>query len=684
MIRSYDQLQGGYIWDWVDQGLVETLVTTPDASPLRNHVSIMGRPGIVQTTDGTALSLSALDDWVEVYNDPAFDDLTELTLTVRVHPLVWYNPNPILTKGNYQFGLVQHTEDSLMFYLNTGRPTRIVCPVPQDWYAGWHDVVGIWNGENAELYIDGVKVGEANANGRIRRQMYPVNIGRNAETQTDSHPGWLAHIEVDCVQIFNQAIDPDQLQACEPSDPNCLLWLDFDRFDEGPTYYSYGISPFCVNGLVFPDREVQPELWQAKHTFVPVHIQMVDPRSMTIRITNEYSFTDLNELELQYRILRDGDEIETSVHPFQLEPGASRTISLPCNPPSPSEPGEWFLEVSFHLKDDTQWVDAGHEVAIEQFLLQSVRNELPVSSSESPEMHESGAVITVEGDEFEYQFSRETGTFVSMKVAGRELVNDGPSMSLWRAPYMNERMFWGEAEAEDWYNLGLDQMDEIVDSVVVEHPENTAAVLIAYTRTSSPNFMAGYYNQYMYTIDNAGTIRLDYEGEPFGSYLVRWLPRFGMDLHFRSGFEQVQWYGRGPYETVPDRQSGAPVGVYTSTVAELQVPYLHPQHSATRTDIRWLSLTDEDGIGLHITADEPFSAGFCLYDDIERAVYPFQLQPVDGVILQLDSELTGVGGTPVPVRPQYRVYPGRKSFSLTFIPLTGQEDLERIHRTQSR
>ncbi len=672
IIRRYDNLQGGYIWDWVDQGLIDTLMTTPDASPLQLQAALMGRPEIVPGHEGKALSLSGLDDWVEVYNDPAFDDLEALTLDAWVYPKRWYGENPILTKGSRQFGLIQLTPDSLEFYVDLGKVRRSHAAVPADWYGGWHHVAGVWDGKKARLFIDGKLAAIVPATGRLRRTMVPVNIGRDAERNTDGHLGWLAHISVDQVRIHREAFDIGELIKLDRPNESTLLWLDFEEYDRGDPYFSYGVSPFCINGMVFPDRSVQPELWQAKATYAPVRVHPLDLSQGLIRVVNEYNFTDLEELETVWRVTRGGETVQEGVLPLALPPRSSSTVMIPFTAPAPDASGWWLLDLSFRLREPAAWADAGHEVAFAQFLLHDGPSDKPRRASQLPQIRDEEDLIIIDGEGFRYAFDRTTGTLASMVVAGRELLESGPLPSLWRAPYMNERMEWGEAEAEEWFRLGLDLMRHEVDSVWVETDAAAGTVVYVLSRTTADGYEVGYSNSIAYTVSSDGTIVLDYEGHPFGDFLVRWLPRFGFDMDLVAEMDSVEWFGRGPWETYPDRKSGARIGKYAGSVDKLQVPYLHPQHQGNRTDVRWLSFTDGDGVGLKIQSDETINFSVTPFKQIERAVYPFQLRESGVIRLHLDSGITGVGGTPVPARPMYRVYPEVQHLQFTLEPLRGE------------
>jgi beta-galactosidase len=177
-------------------------------------------------------------------------------------------------------------------------------------------------------------------------------------------------------------------------------------------------------------------------------------------------------------------------------------------------------------------------------------------------------------------------------------------------------------------------------------------------------------NRFEYAILGNGKMILDHTVTPNGR-MPEWLPRVGLQMVLNPAFDKIKWYGRGPFETYPDRKTGAKVGVYASSVAEQYNPYLIPQENGNKTDVRWASLQDGQGIGVRISSSEHFnfSAQSTESDNLSRALYPFQLKPFDGVTLNVDYALSGVGCTAISVLNKYRVMPSEHRFHLVLEPL---------------
>ncbi|MCB0015367.1 MAG: hypothetical protein KDE34_25800, partial [Anaerolineales bacterium] len=152
------------------------------------------------------------------------------------------------------------------------------------------------------------------------------------------------------------------------------------------------------------------------------------------------------------------------------------------------------------------------------------------------------------------------------------------------------------------------------------------------------------------------------------------LPRVGLSLELPAGFEQFSWYGRGPVENYRDRKAGTAVGLYSSTVDEQYVPYIMPQENGNKTDVRWLSLTNEAGVGLKVSADAALmEAGVSHHSTAElfKALHTNEVGRQDAIILNLDHAQAGLGGAscgPATLE-QHRLQPGDYKFTFRLEPI---------------
>ena len=191
---------------------------------------------------------------------------------------------------------------------------------------------------------------------------------------------------------------------------------------------------------------------------------------------------------------------------------------------------------------------------------------------------------------------------------------------------------------------------------------------------SSNNFTTGFDVTYSYLIQSDGQIGIEVSSIPHG-HMTNWLPKIGLQMQLPESFQKMQWHGRGPFETYPDRKTGARKGIFESTVEDAYVPYIIPQDHGNRTDVHWMSISNGEGIGLLVTGEELFNFSAQKYepDNLDRSYYAFQLQDSDAVTLNLDHRAGGVGCTAISVMNKYRVMPEPYHFSFTLKPFSTAE-----------
>jgi beta-galactosidase len=701
VIRAYPRTIGGAVWDWVSPGVRWPWRVTPDASPHGNDGALMGRPRLVDgRSGGKALALSGHDEWVELYRDPSLDVTGDgLTLQMWVLPRPWNDHGPLLTKGDHQYGLQQIAATQLEFFIHDGRRISVTAPTPDGWEGAWHRLAGVYDGKELRLYVDGAVVGSTKHSGQIDHNPFPVNIGRNAALHGQEHEGELSNALVDEVRIFARPLDEGELATASPDlRREARLWLDFESVEDEGEFFSLGIGGRSY-GVIWPDRVPQPELWQLKKSAQPVEIEAIDLAEGQLRITNHHHFTDLAELDATWRATADGATVDEGALEIALPPGESMTARIPYEAGGP--PGvEHGLEVRFTLPRETPWAPRGHEVAWEQFVLPAGPGiSLPIDSPPL-EVDQAAGQVVIRGEGFAYGFDEALGTLSSMKVGGVELLQQGPRANVWRAPLANERDAWGLHRgklsthrdgmgndiANGWRAVGLNRLEHTVESFKVSlvnerevHVEIQAHAAAAGLPPRS--FSTGFALTYLYRVLASGDILLRHSITPHGNQ-PSWLPKVGLQLVLGEEFNRLAWHGRGPYETYPDRRTGARVGVFESTVEEQYVPYLVPQDYGNKSDVRWVSLANARGVGLLATGEELLnvSAQHFGTDNLSRAWYPFQLVPQKGITLNLDHRVSGVGGTAVSVLDEYQTFPRPYVYTVRLRPYRAGETPQELSR----
>jgi beta-galactosidase len=698
VIRAYPRCIGGAVWDWVSPGILWPWVVTPDSSPHGNHGTLMGRAHLVEGPSGKALALSGHDEWVELYRDPSLDiTRDQLTLEMRVFPRAWNGTGPLLTKGDHQYGLQQIDANTLEFFIHDRKRISVTAGTPADWEGSWHHLAGVYDGEGLRLLVDGAVVGSVEHAGSIDHNPFPVNIGRNAALHGQEHAGELSNALVDEVRIFARALEPAELGAHTLELlREARLWLDFEEAEPKGEFYSLGIGGRSY-GLVWPDRTVQPELWQLKKSAQAVEVRPVDLAAGLVRVVDHYSFTDLAELDATWQLTADGVVLQEGHLDVEVPPLEGRTIRIPFDPPETEAGARYRLGLIFTLPADTAWAARGHEVAWEQLDLPFAAGEPPTLDLEAMpplEVEEIEGRMVVRGRGFAYGFDRDAGGLSSITVDGVELLEQGPRANVWRAPLANERDAWGlhrgrlsthrEGMGNDiangWRSIGLDRLSHVVESVSMRRKGDAEVEVEVRAHASCEEMTAGRFGSgfdltYVYRVLGSGDIVLHHSITPRG-HMPEWLPKVGLQMVLAEGFDDLAWYGRGPVETYPDRRTGGRVGVFRGTVEDQYVPYLVPQDYGNKTDVHWVALTNADGVGLFASGEElpNVSAQHYSTDNLSRAWSRFQLTPQKGVTLNLDHRMSGVGGTAVSVLDAYRTFPQPYDYTVRLRPFRSSEE----------
>ena len=474
-------------------------------------------------------------------------------------------------------------------------------------------------------------------------------------------------------------------------------WVDQgiqQKDDKGRIYYAYGgdfgpsgtpsDSNFCINGLVLPDRTPHPALYEVKKVYQYIGIKPVDGSFGKISVKNKYDFISANNLDIHWRLTGDDQVIASGIiEQPDIAPKGEKIFELGLPAVEPLPGVEYFLNFSVTTRESSGLVPKGHEVAGEQIPLPWKANIKPVKDKASLETiwSKDRKMLTVSGVDFIVMFDTLTGTMTSLEFNRKQFLTRGPEPNFWRAPIDNDFGNRMQKRCAVWKEASILR---VVKSFKVAKPAKGEVHITA-------DFLLGNARipyRATYVIYGTGDIIISAEIDPGAAELPE-LPRFGMNFRIPAEFSQVKWYGRGPFENYWDRHTAAFVGVYESKVADLGFPYLRPQENGTRTDIRWMSLTNEDGIGLMIAglplisaSALPFTTSQLDYTD-NGFRHTADLVPNDFIDLNIDYRQTGVGGNdswgarPLPV---YTLFAGKYKYSFRIRPINQNNDPMKISK----
>jgi beta-galactosidase len=694
-IWKYPRLTGGAIWDWVSPGIKTPRWILPDSSSYKNDGQIMGRPVFTEGKNGRGLEFSGHDDWVEFYRDPSLDiSGNQLSIGFWVKPFEIPQPNTFLMKGKYQYGIHMENPQTMEFYIHSeGKRISAKARVGDNFYGSWHYIAGIYDGNSLQLFVNDERVAQTRYNGEIGSTPFPLCIGREAETQDQGeYSGRMSKMVIDEVKIFNKVVS---LELLKNETEGAVLALDFeaDTILENEDFFAVGLGGRTY-GIIWPDRKIQPEIFQIKKSGQPVQIGAADIKNGLVEITNRHHFKNLNELEGMWELTVNGDTIQRGFFQVDCAPGERITDTIPFRMPKIEADSECLLTVAFLLKEDKQWANAGHEIAWEQFQVPAeVYVNEQVQENEKVVVWESSDKIVVSGRNFRYTMDKKTGKLTSLRFNETEYLESGPEFNVWRAPLANDIDPWGSYMFEQGKmtpgfgrsidnqlrTLGLQNLvSEVHELRVRQISENEVVIQLGAFSNSSVDpskrgyewfFSSGFERNETWKFKAGGSIELEQEIIPHGP-MPDMLQKIGLQFQLPKAFCNVEWYGRGSFENYPDRKTGAKIGLYNSNAGEMYEPYIIPQEYGNRSDVRWLKVQDEKGKGLLIRGDNLLNFSLHKYttDNLERAMYTYQLKEAPHTILNVDYEVSGVGGTANRQLQKYRVMPGVKKYSLIIKP----------------
>jgi len=420
---------------------------------------------------------------------------------------------------------------------------------------------------------------------------------------------------------------------------------------DGKEFWAYGgdfgdkpnDGNFCCNGLVQPDRKPNPSLYEVKKVYQRVHVLPDDIQAGKFRVKNEYDFLNLDFTDINWELSADGHVIQAGTLPkLSLAPDAEGDLQIPFKNPKLQPGAEYWLKITFALDADTTWARRGHILAWDQFQLPFDVPPVPFADSGTMPpltLKQTTREITVTGRDFELTFAKASGTLESFLFRKKPLIASSLVPNFWRVPIDNDNGNGMPRRLGAWRNAAFNRT---VKAVKVEQLKPQIVRII--TEATLPVGTDSTYKT-IYTVYGNGDVVIDTTLTPRGDNVPN-LPRFGMQLAVPAQFNTLTWFGRGPHETYWDRKIGAAVGLYSGPVDEHIHLYVRPQENGNKSDVRWMSLTDSDGVGL-IAVGMPtidISAWPFTMQDLEKARHIHELPQRDTITVNLDYKQMGVGG----------------------------------------
>ena len=433
-------------------------------------------------------------------------------------------------------------------------------------------------------------------------------------------------------------------------------WVDqgFEVTDEaGRKYWSYGgdmgsqsytnDENFCHNGLVWPDRTPHPGLLEVKKYYQDIYFKAVQPEKGIISISNEFHYTNLSDYVFKYEVAKNGEVIKSGSFDVTLAPETQKDVQL-AMPEMPATDGtEYFLNVYAYTRNGSEMIPQGHEVAREQFKLGEGKYFASAAASgAAPKVSTDKDRITLSAGGVDVIINKWSGLIGGYRSDNSWYFNQKPTPNFWRAPTDNDFGNGMQVKCNVWRTAGNNTSVKSID--VKEEGGKAIVTANLYLKDVASDY------QIVYTMaaDGALSVNVSYKA---GANVLPEMPRFGMIMSLGNEFDSFTYYGRGPWENYADRNAAANIGIYSSKVSDQYVPYTRPQENGYKTDVRWLTLTNNDGKGIQIKGLQPIcvSALNNYPEDFDAGMtkkyrHPNDITPRKEVVLCIDFAQRGVGG----------------------------------------
>ncbi len=432
-------------------------------------------------------------------------------------------------------------------------------------------------------------------------------------------------------------------------------WVDQGlrtKDEVGREYWAYGgdlgghmlhhDENFCMNGFVSADRVPHPAAFEVKKIYQDILFHANNIAAGKIDIQNDFMYNNLDQYLFKYEVLKNGNVISSGTLNIRQAAGTTRTVTVPMPAISRETGTEYLLNIFAYTKEASAVLAKGHEVAREQFVIHNENYFTHIPGAPGIEIKNERNAYVMNANGVEVHIGKNSGMIDRYTVNGRWFFRSNPRLNFWRPPTDNDYGNNMPALSNIWRTAGrntsvekIEIRDDIDGKVIVAH--------IRLNDVSSTNIMT-------YAMNEQGELRVTSHFIAGRDNLPE-IPRIGMIFSLHRPYDNFRYYGRGPWENYSDRNTAAFIGIHESKVADQYHPYARPQENGYKTDIRWFTLSNENGDGILIEGLQPIgvSALHHLPEDFDAGLtkknrHLSDITPRNEVVVCLDLAQRGVGG----------------------------------------
>ena len=422
-------------------------------------------------------------------------------------------------------------------------------------------------------------------------------------------------------------------------------------------------SNFCVDGLVYPDRRPHTGFLELKQAQAPIAVRY---ENGVLTVKSYRYFTSLSDVSLVYTVECNGKAVKSvRIGELDIEPlgEMSYGVDLPeinC--------GTVTLNVYAKQNCETEWAPVGYDIASWQFILKEDKKNETVRYS-GASIVEGRNEYTVEFGESTLTVSKNTGLITSLVHEGKQMLAAPVVPTVWRAPTDNDKNV-----KIQWEKNKYNRMETKCYSTSASI-EDGAAVISAQISLGARSCLPLMRMKLTYTVGTEG-IRVECDADVREDAPT--LPRFGFKFLLPEHFEDITYFGYGPYESYEDMRLASRLSLFKTTATKNFESYIKPQENSAHYGCRFATVTAAVGHGILFTADSfSLSASHYSAEQLTEIKHNYELVPEKETTVIIDYRNAGIGSNSCgpELNPLYRVNEKKINFTFSFSPeFTGNID----------
>ena len=435
-------------------------------------------------------------------------------------------------------------------------------------------------------------------------------------------------------------------------------------------------SSFCANGLLYADRTPYPYLNEVKHVYRNIKIKPKDLSKGIFMIYNNFFFTNTDDFKIEYSVLKEGQSIyDGVVDNFNINPMDSLAFDIPITNLKIDKAFDYYINFTIRQKTEKTLISTNHIISREQIVLNkgvpNYRQEV-LGHINDKHITNKDSLLILKTDEWRFVFDKKRGYLIEISSDNGNFLKSPLRPNFWRAPTDNDLGNGLQKRAEIWKDLTLN-----LNLKSFDYHLNDKKLIV----TSEHDFNTVFTQITTYEIDSKGEILVSVKID--ANEKLSEIPRIGMMGTFNGNLNKVIWYGRGPEENYWDRKTASFIGLYEDLVKNMNTKYIRPQENGNRSDVKWFSLVNSTGEGLHFESQSVFNFSVFpfLYDELSFYSqnvnkHGSEILSSDITALNIDYLQMGVGGDNswgAKTHEKYTIRPGKFEYAFTIIPFKSKE-----------